>query len=395
LRKINNDGPQHRRNTKIHTTKLYLPSNGSANAAEISVEIPSGTGDISLSIHRAGSSNNILGPNGWQSADYWFNGTPSDVSDDSVAWFSLPPELVQHITYSNYSVFCRRIGNSLTNRTVLTGGALVSRPSLFSSTKGSIELPPLPTGFSQAAIGTIAAVEKPDITLDEHPLVFEEKPSLNENNARFQSLDSHEISAEQSKEAPPPQTALKETHPISKEAIATPPEASSIAKFDVPITRAATSNIPQKPFPKSNLPVALGFLILVLLSIALYFANFRTASPNNDGTNVKTIVEPNIPATPPTSPTQNGNRPVIENAKDVAKTVTPSEPDKKATKPSVTESNPPLKNKQSNSPSEPAKSVPAPAPAPAPTPEKTTEKAQPPASNIPDLNRMVNDALKR
>ena len=332
---------------KIHTTKLYVPSNGERNSAEISVEIPNGTGHISLSIQKSGSSNHILGPNGWQSADYWFNGTPSEVSNDNVAWFSLPAQLVAHITYSNYSVFCRRIGNSTFTRTILTGGALVAKPVHASLPKGDIELPPLPAEFSQAALGSLAAVEKPDAAPE------------------IPTVQSETVSAHI--------TAVPKVASHSAETVSAPPASERSSVFDVPMPKLEPSRSTQQPRVDSNHPILLGLLALIFVVIAVYFFGFRNTS-RNDGTNnaqppVSTMKPETAAETPPKTarakpemPTKDGSNIVKPNLPEVkqAPTKFPS---------SVT--------------SEPTQSVPTP------------EKAQPPGSSVPDLNRMVNEALKR
>ena len=332
---------------QIHTTKLYVPSNGDRNSAEISVEIPNGTGHISLSIQKSGSSNHILGPNGWQSADYWFNGSPSEVSNDKVAWFSLPAQLVVHITYSNYSVFCRRIGHSAHTRTILTGGALVAKPVHASLTKGDIELPPLPTDFSQAALGSLAAVEESDA--------------------------APEIPTVQSETVSTLPTAEPKVASHSAETVSAPPASEKAAVFDAPMPKQAPSSTTQQPRFDSNHPILLGLLAVIFLVIAVYFFGFRDTSRNDGANNVQPPVSTMKPeTTPKTAPETAPAKPEMPT-KDGSKIVKPNLPEVKQA---------PTKFPSSVT-SEPTQSVPTP------------EKAQPPGSSVPDLNRMVNEALKR
>ena len=364
---------------KIHTTKLYLPSTGESNSAEISVEIPNGTGHISLSIQKSGSSNHILGPNGWQSADYWFNGTPSEVSNDNVAWFSLPAQLVAHITYSNYSVFCRRIGNSTFTRTILTGGALVAKPVHASLPKGDIELPPLPAEFSQAALGSLAAVEKPDAA-PEIPTV------------QAETVSTHI-------------TAVPKVASHSAETVSAPPASERSSVFDVPMPKLEPSSSTQQPRVNSNHPILLGLLALIFVVIAVYFFGFRNTS-RNDGTNnaqppVSTMKPETAPETPPktapeTPPKTAAETPPKTAAETPPKTAAETPPKTARAKPEIPTKDgsnivkpnlPEVKQAPTKFPSsvtsEPTQSVPTP------------EKAQPPSSSVPDLNRMVNEALKR
>jgi hypothetical protein len=358
---------------KIHTTKLYDPSNGEKNSAEISVEIPNGTGDISLSIHKAGSNNHILGPNGWQSADYWFNGTPSEVSKDNIAWFSLPTQLVEHITYSNYSVFCRRIGNTTSTRTILTGGALVAKPSHANVPKGDIELPPLPTGFSQASLGSLAAVDK--------------RP---------------EVSAVQPDAVVSPVVDSEVQAPIIEQ-IAAPPEAKQSAVIDAPIPKQAPSSSPEKPLSKSNMPILLGVSAAILLVIAVYFYGLRDTSKNDGVISAQPSAPVNKPEFQPTPPVEKAPEP------EPTKPAPSPTPESKVTKSSASELKQPTKKSPTNTPVEPTKPAPTPEKAQPPVPSvqptntpvepakpaPAPEKAQPPAPSVPDLNRMVNEALKR
>ncbi len=375
-----------------------MPSNGEANSAEISVEIPNGTGDISLSIHKAGSSNHILGPNGWQSADYWFNGVPSEMSNNNVAWFCLPAQLVEHITYSNYSVFCRRVGNSTNTRTILTGGALAAKPLHTHAPKGNIELPPLPADFSQEALGSLAAVDKTPESVEEVQAVLKAPAEVPEDHATH----SASLTDYTSQPAPVPVPVPKATSEVdalqpevlatsvsepevpatTTKPISTPPEGQPSPAFDAPMTKQAPFSTTQKPLTNSNMPIFLGVLAAILLAFAFYFFGFRD-SPSNDGaSNAQPTAPGKKPETPSAPPVQKAPEP--EPTKPAAPAPAPA-PENKVTKPSAPEVKQPPKKSPISTPVEPA----SPAPAPAP------EKAQPPAPSVPDLNRMVNEALKR
>ncbi len=370
------------RKNKIHTTKLYLPSGGEANSAEILVEIPSGTGGISLSIHRAGSSNHILGPNGWQSADYWFNGTPSEVNNDNVAWFSLPAQLVEHITFSNYSVFCQRAGNLTKIRTILTGGALVAKPIQANPAKGDVELPPLPKGFSQAVLGSLAAVEKTPELVAQASVVVEE-PALVLEDTEFHSPN---VVSEQPAPEAVPDSAIASVQPeMGGPSAAEPVVPSRIVETvsTPPEDKLAPDTIGQKPGSNLNLPILLGALAVILLAILFYFFAFKESVTNNEGVNAPRPVQTKKPETPPAPPVQKAPEPAPPSKPEPAKPVAPPEPEKKISKPTAPESKPASKKTSSNSAAEPVTSTPAP------------EKPNPTSSPIPDLNRMVNEALKR
>jgi hypothetical protein len=370
---------QIRKETKIHTTKLYLASNGEANSAEISIEIPNGTGDISISIHKAGSSNHILGPNGWQSADHWFTITPIEVNNDHVGWFNLPAKLVKHITYSNYSVFCRRVGSPANTRSILTGGALVAKPSHTNAHKGAIELPPLPAGFPQAALGSFAVVDKTREVLTEVPTVLEKPAVLPQDHA------THKLNlfGKTPHSSPEP-----EFSPVQPQTIA-----SSVMEPEVttPVTVPVSTHLEAQPSPAnqahsstthklgsgSNQHIILGVLAVILLAIAVYFFGFRDTSSVAEGNNTLSPALTKLPEPPPEP------APKSELAIPSKTPEPPSVPENKAGKLSAPEVKQPPKESPKTTPIEPAKPVPP------------LEKVQPAAPTIPDLNRMVNEALKR
>jgi len=296
-----------------------------------------------------------LGPNGWQSADYWFNGTPSEVSNDNVAWFSLPAQLVAHITYSNYSVFCRRIGNSTFTRTILTGGALVAKPVHASLPKGDIELPPLPAEFSQAVLGSLAAVEKPD-AVPEIPTV------------QAETVSTHI-------------TAAPKVASHSAETVSAPPASERSSVFDVPMPKLEPSRSTQQPSVDSNHPILLGLLALIFVVIAVYFFGFRNTSRNDGTNNAQPPVSTMKPETAPEIPPKTA--PEIPPKTAPAKPEMPTKDGSKIVKPNLPEVKQAPTKFPSSVTSDPTQSVPTP------------EKAQPPGSSVPDLNRMVNEALKR
>ena len=336
-----------------------MPSNGESNSAEISVEIPKGTGHISLSIQKPGSSNHILGPNGWQSADYWFNGTPSEVSNENVAWFNLPAQLVVHITYSNYSVFCRRIGNSTHTKTILTGGALVAKPVHASLPKGDIELPPLPTDFSQGDLGSLAAVDESDA--------------------------APEISILRSESVSTLSTVEPKVASYSAETVLAPPASQKATAFDAPMPKQAPHSTTQQPRIGSNHPILLGLLAVIFLVITVYFFGFRNTPRDEGANNAQHPVSTMKPETLPKTAQENPPKTAQENPPKTApaKSEMPTKDGSKIVKPNLPEVKQTPTKLPSSVTSEPTQSVPTP------------EKAQPPGSSVPDLNRMVNEALKR
>lgn len=328
-----------------------MPSNGESNSAEISAEIPMGTGDISLSIQKPGSSNHILGPNGWQSADYWFNGTPSEFSNDNVAWFSLPAQLVSHITYSNYSVFCRRSGNSTQIRTILTGGAMVAKPVHVSLPTGDIELPPLPTDFSQATLGSLSAVDEVGSAPQISFLQSEAVSSLPTAKPKVASRSAENVSASSA--------------------------AVNAAVFDTSMAKQAPVSTTQQPRFDNNHPILFGLLAFTLLVIAVYFFGFRNTSVNEGANNAQIPVVTMQPETPlKTAPESSPETPP-------AKPEMPTKDESKIVESKTPEVKQGPKNLPSSVTPEPTRTVPAP------------EKEKPPGPPVPDLNSMVKEILNK
>ena len=347
-------------NSKIHTTKLYLPPNGETNYGEISAEIPNGVGEISLSIQRAGSSNQILGPNGWQSADYWFSSTPFEITSQNIGWFRLPLQLLKHITYSNYSVFCRRINNNNPSRTILTGGDLVSRPSPNDQLKSEIELPPLPNDFSQKPAESLTAIEKISVINSEG----ESKKAI----SSIDTVSSSDIKSEQN--------------------------------FAAAIPKEKTSNDAGITITKSKIPIVLGFIFLTFLILTgLYLANFNKASTKNDGENSQASGSSNETSSVPKN---NDPRPVVDASPQKSDDAKPRiESNKRNARTTVSNIPKPIDQTDQtngNLKTEPVDSSPKSDKAQPAAPEKNSkvpEKVNPAGSSVPNINDMVEEALKK
>jgi type IV secretory pathway VirB10-like protein len=161
----------------------------------------------------------------------------------------------------------------------------------------------------------------------------------------------------------------------------------------------------QQPRVDSNHPILLGLLALIFVVIAVYFFGFRNTS-RNDGTNnaqppvstMKPETAPEIlpktapeippktaPETPPKTAPETPPKTAVETPPKTApaKPEMPTKDGSKIVKPNLPEVKQAPTKFPSSVTSEPTQSVPTP------------EKAQPPGSSVPDLNRMVNEALKR
>ena len=142
----------------IFTTQLYKPTNA-GDGADIQIKVGDGSGDLEFAVHRAGAVDQILGPDGWQSSDYWFVNKNVAVTDGT-AWVHLPQAIVEHITYSNYRLLARLGNGGEVRKGILSGGDLIARADLPSVNQG-VELPPLPSGMEPSA-ASVSAVTAPE-----------------------------------------------------------------------------------------------------------------------------------------------------------------------------------------------------------------------------------------
>jgi hypothetical protein len=81
-------------------------------------------------IQKAGSTDNTLGVNGWQSADHWFTANTESGPKYEVGqmvWISLGSSILKYLTFTNYRVSTQRDGGKVCVG-VLSGGVLSPRP---------------------------------------------------------------------------------------------------------------------------------------------------------------------------------------------------------------------------------------------------------------------------
>lgn len=155
----------------IFKTKLYTPINGASNSADMQVECGDGNGPIKFMIQKAGSTDNTLGFNGWQSADHWFTANldpQSSIEVGELVWVSLEASIIKHLSFTNYRISAKRDGGKVCAG-VLSGGVISDRPdgakktaaSLVAPTSLSGELPDLPEAFARTQINVIPVREVP------------------------------------------------------------------------------------------------------------------------------------------------------------------------------------------------------------------------------------------
>ena len=113
--------------------------------------------------------------------------------------------------------------------------------------------------------------------------------------------------------------------------------------------------------------------------IAVYFFGFRNTAKSDGANNAQPPVSTKQPETAPAKPETAPSKPETAPSKPEM----PAKDGSKIVKPNLQEVRQAPTKFPSSVTSEPTQSVPTP------------EKAQPAGSSVPDLNRMVNEALKR
>ena len=158
----------------IFKTKLYTPINGDSNSADMQVECGDGNGPIKFMIQKAGSTDNTLGLNGWQSSDHWFEAnldTQSSIEIGELVWVRLESSIIKHLSFTNYRISAKRDGGKICAG-ILSGGVIAERPNsakksvatVVASTALSGDLPDLPEAFAKTQINVIPVRELSVVT---------------------------------------------------------------------------------------------------------------------------------------------------------------------------------------------------------------------------------------
>lgn len=138
------------------------------------MECGDGNGQIKFMIQKAGSTDNTLGVNGWQSADHWFTANldpQSNIEAGDLVWIKLEASIIRHLSFTNYRISAKRDGGKVCAG-VLSGGVISDRPdgakksvaTLVASAPLNSDLPDLPEAFAKTQINVIPTPEvEPDI----------------------------------------------------------------------------------------------------------------------------------------------------------------------------------------------------------------------------------------
>lgn len=360
----------------MHTSKLYLPQNDNRGANIVLAVPPEGSGTLQFGISRAGQSNQILGPLGWQSADYWFE-TESGELLDGKAMVHLPEQLLNHLSFSNYRVLTRWANGSVTEQTYLQGGDLVSNTFLGAASR---------------------VVAKPASTQDNVGRIVPDQVDTD-------SVDTGPSSADHLTRLEPSLNTAAVQHHLQPVQPRDPNPLGEMINSDQ--TRPAPSN-------SMKIWVILGIL-LFLGGLAVFYFSLQRQSPispggeptsrttetssqptGSTGTDVQTqtnssVTKPSdapVPVQPPRNVQPNGSHAtdVDQSASKAPATIRSESPSsaKPQTKqaPASSASTPSKSSREST-----AKDTP-------PSPAKEAPSG-PPTSSPPDLNRLVLDAINK
>lgn len=359
----------------MHTSKLYLPKSGQRDGADIILALPpEGSGPIQFVISRAGQSNHILGPNGWQSADYWFESESNNIQDHK-AMVHLPAQLLSQFSFSNYKVLARWSGNTVTEQTYLMGGdlvpnplqgqaaQLVTKPTLPEDSIGRIaptsvvsDLPPLPASMVRSPAPTPTPAPEPEAIASPAP-----KADLSASTATAVAAPDAPTGSDSSSPSKKYAIflaglllagalawfAMRSSSLLGSEPGALPPNMSSGKSTSGPANTSAAPTQSQSPYPGGTQPSS---------------SDVGVNAPTNTAPGGKDSSQP-----PSMGASPSGRTDTLTANKAQAK---------------VNTAPPTTKNRSDASSAEAAKPNPA-------------ESASSSGSSVPDLNRLVMDAMKK
>ncbi len=250
-------------------------------------------------IQKAGTIDNTLGFNGWQSADHWFTANIDQNSNplsSEMIWVNLEPQIIKHLSFTNYRVSVKRDGGKI-HLGVLTGGVLSSRPDNSNKSSATISKP---SGLSDELPELPFPISKPPVILSEAQELAVSKVDKEPNSV---SKGASIVSTDSNSKPNLPDLPLPIQSSSSSNNTTTLPNSSLETKKRAPL-----------------LPI-IG-LILLILAIAGYLLTQRSTSSSKsdqiipssspvDGKQVAPTAAPPAPAqSPPAAPpTQNSAAP--------------------------------------------------------------------------------------
>lgn len=249
------------------------------------MECGDGSGPIKFMIQKAGSTDNTLGFNGWQSADHWFTANldpQSSIEVGQLVWVKLEASIIKHLSFTNYRISAKREGGKVCAG-VLSGGVIADRPdgarksvaSVVAPTALNSVLPDLPEAFTKTQINVIPTPETPPEIPQEVPV----EPAIE-----------------------PPVPIASEPEKV----VSLPDLPAVVEPTQEPENKASVlaANTQEKKKTSPILFIAIG-LALLGLAIAGYFLTRGSSAPVKPSAPIQTTppveVKPSVPApvTPP------------------------------------------------------------------------------------------------
>jgi len=102
-------------------TRLEVTPDTPEGCAWIRLNLPDGSGLFEFKISKAGRTDTILCPAGWQSADHWYR-FPVEQLNVLEAQILLDKQSFSHLSFSNYLITVRNVSNGSSIDGVLSGG---------------------------------------------------------------------------------------------------------------------------------------------------------------------------------------------------------------------------------------------------------------------------------
>jgi hypothetical protein len=174
-------------------SNLEFSNKTPAGCAVIKIPAPAGEGEIEFEISRVGSSDNVLGNNGWQPSEHWFLIEGENIAEGIEVLIILEKNIVLNLGNLNYKITVRRVGQRSFIEGVLRGG-LRQSPNLSSNIKKIQDRSKL-ENVTSVKIDKSTSSENAKIILELDKLPNFEEKSLNnpdEKNNGFSRLSDDE-----------------------------------------------------------------------------------------------------------------------------------------------------------------------------------------------------------
>jgi len=171
-------------------SNLEFSNKTPAGCAVIKIPAPAGEGEIEFEISRVGSSDNVLGNNGWQPSEHWFLIEGENIAEGIEVLIILEKNIVLNLGNLNYKITVRRVGQRSSIEGVLRGG-LRQSPNLSSNIKKIQDRSKL-ENVTSVKIDKSTSSENAKIILELDKLPNFEEKSLNNPDEKNNGLDDND-----------------------------------------------------------------------------------------------------------------------------------------------------------------------------------------------------------